>query len=113
MNGGEPKVAEAYRASSACCSCLMTLNAAGCAVLGNENRHTWSPGSLMPYSIVLGPCGVDAVICRSVLVYVADRPCSVRGETPNKFACRSSSWNTKTVSSMSVLGIRSFPWAIG
>jgi hypothetical protein len=52
---GEPNVAEAYRASSACCSCLMTLCAAAGRDFGRENRQTLSPVCLTPYSIVLGP----------------------------------------------------------
>ncbi len=51
--------------------------------------------------------------CRSSLVYVADRPCSVRGDTPNRLECRSLSRKTNAVSSIDVKGMGSFPCAMG
>ena len=91
----------------------MTLWAAAERDFGRENRQTLSPGCLTPYSIVLGPYGVGVVICKSSLVYVADRPCSVRGETPNRLECRSTSLKTNAVSSIDVWGIGNFPCAMG
>ncbi len=63
--------------------------------------------------MILGPCVVGADICKSVSVYVADRPCCVSGAMPNRFECRSSSWKTKASNMMVVLGIDSLPWAMG
>ncbi len=49
------------------------------------------------------------MICRSLLVYVADRPCSVRGDRPNRLECRSLLRKTNAVSNIDVWGMGSFP----
>ncbi len=57
--------------------------------------------------MILGPCVVGAEICRSVFVYVADRPCCVSGAIPKRLECKSSSWKTNASVVTCVLGIDS------
>ena len=57
--------------------------------------------------MILDLCVVGAEICRSVFVYVADRPCCVSGAMPKMLECKSSSWKTNASRVMCVLGIDS------